>query len=98
VKSHPAKISNSLNLAMVGMDAATKSATLRLQLTTPIYPIEIYHKPLTSLVWLGTGFMTLGGFLAAYYRRSRRAAAQSEPVAVSAPEPERIPVLTGEKA
>jgi len=35
-----------------------------------IYPIEIYHKPMTMLVWLGSGLLTLAGFASAVYRRS----------------------------
>lgn len=50
---HPAKLSEGLNIAMVGMDVATKSVTLQVQsLTNPVYPIEVYQKPLTGLVWL----------------------------------------------
>lgn len=70
---HPAKLDSSLNLQMVGMDAASGGVTLQVEMNTPMYPIEIYHKPLTILVWGGTGIMTLGGFLSALYRkRSRR--------------------------
>lgn len=97
VKSHPVKISDSLMLDMAGMDAASKAVTLRLQLTTPIYPIEIYHKPLTSLVWLGTGLMTLGGFLAAFYRRARRQSSEVKEAKVEEAKPERIPVMQGAK-
>lgn len=70
--SHPAPIDKSLELVMSGMNAADKSVTLRMQLKTPMYPIEIFHKPLTILVWLGTALMTVSGFLAAYYRRTKR--------------------------
>lgn len=71
---HPAPLDDNMQLAMVGMNAADKSVTLRVQLTTPMYPIEIYHKPMTMLVWIGTGILTLSGFASAFYRRSRRAA------------------------
>lgn len=76
---HPAKLDDQMQLAMVGMDAASKSAVLRVQLATPIYPIEIYHKPMTSLVWLGTGLMTLSGFASAYYRRRKRQSVEEVP-------------------
>ncbi|RYG48978.1 hypothetical protein EON79_02850 [bacterium] len=60
--------------AMMGrMDAATKAIDLRLMLQQPMYPVEIYTKPLTGLVWLGTGILSLGGFMAAFARRSRAA-------------------------
>ncbi len=79
---HPAKLGENMELAMAGMNAANKSVTLRVQFMTPIYPIEIYHKPMTILVWLGTGIMTLAGFASAFYRRSRRAVAVvEEPIA-----------------
>ncbi len=88
--SHPAKLDEHMVLAMVGMNAADQSVTLKVQLTTPMYPVEIYHKPMTTLVWLGTGIMTLAGLFSAYYRRFRR------PVAVvwkDAPRkrPQRVP-------
>jgi cytochrome c-type biogenesis protein CcmF len=96
---HPVKIGDNMELAMSGMDAADKSVRLRIQLTTPLYPVEIYHKPLTSLVWLGTGVMTFGGFLSAFYRRSRRASSTAEPsIEVPAEDKqEREPVMLGEK-
>jgi cytochrome c-type biogenesis protein CcmF len=58
--------------AMVGMDAADKSAVIELFYRHPIYPIELFYKPMTMLVWIGTGMMTLGGLLSAFYRRNRR--------------------------
>ncbi|RYG32923.1 hypothetical protein EON81_19475 [bacterium] len=65
--------------AMVGrMDAATKSVDLRLMFQKPMYPVEIYTKPLTGLVWLGTGILSLGGFMAAFARRTRSARAARE--------------------
>ena len=70
--SHPAKLDDNMVLAMTGMNAADKSVTLKVQLTTPMYPVEIYHKPMTTLVWLGTGLMTLAGFASAFYRRFRK--------------------------
>lgn len=82
---HPAKLDEHMELAMVGMDVASKSVILRVQLTTPLYPIEIYHKPMTMLVWLGTGMMTLSGFISAFYRRSRRKVAVDEPAVPDTP-------------
>lgn len=71
---HPAELGSSMVLAMTGMNAADKSVTLRVQMTTPMYPVEIYHKPMTILVWLGTGILTLSGFASAFYRRARKPA------------------------
>ncbi|MBS1714576.1 MAG: cytochrome c biogenesis protein CcsA [Armatimonadetes bacterium] len=73
-KFHPAQLDDNMELAMVGMNAADKSVTLRVQLKTPMYPLEIYHKPMTLLVWIGTGIMTIAGFFAAFYRRPVRVA------------------------
>jgi cytochrome c-type biogenesis protein CcmF len=69
---HTGKLGQSFEVQMTGMDAATKAVTLQVQLAKPMYPLEIYVKPLTSLVWLGTAVMTLGGFMSAYYRRVAR--------------------------
>jgi len=51
------------------MDAATQSATIQLLYVHPVMPVELFFKPLTILVWLGAGMMTLGGLIAAWYRR-----------------------------
>ena len=66
-----------------GMDAATKAVTLQVQLAKPMYPLEIYVKPMTSLVWLGTAIMTMGGFMSAYYRRVARKVAVRTKIAES---------------
>jgi cytochrome c-type biogenesis protein CcmF len=58
-------------VSMSSIDAGSKSASLQLFLKKPIYPMELYYKPLTSLVWLGTGILFLGGLMAAFYRRPR---------------------------
>jgi cytochrome c-type biogenesis protein CcmF len=68
----PAKVDDMMSVAMTGMNAADNSVMLQIQLSTPMYPIDIFNKPMTSLVWLGTGTMTFGGFLAAFYRRRVR--------------------------
>ena len=59
-----------LKVALVGgIDASDKSAHVALLFSPPIYQIELFDKPLTGLVWLGTGIMTFGGLLAAFSRR-----------------------------
>ena len=70
VVSAPATLDDNMEIALVSLNAEDKSATLRVQLKTPIYPMEIYHKPMTVLVWLGTALMAFGGLLSAYYRRA----------------------------
>jgi cytochrome c-type biogenesis protein CcmF len=49
--------------------------TIDLQYAKPIYVLDLFYKPMTMLVWIGTGIMTLGGLIAAFYRRNRRAGA-----------------------
>ena len=67
----PADIGGNLKIALLSMDAADRSVSIQVLLATPMYPIEVYYKPLTILVWLGTFLMGLGGFLGVYYRRNR---------------------------
>ncbi len=81
VKPIPVKLDDRTNLLMTGMNAGDKSVMLQLQLNTPIYPIDVYHKPMTSLVWFGTGLLTLAGLLAAYYRREPSLASSRHPAA-----------------
>lgn len=57
-----------------GMNAADRSVSIQLAYVHPVYPIEIFYKPMTSMVWGGTGIMFLGGLLSAFYRRNRRRA------------------------
>lgn len=73
--------------ALLGLDAATRAATVQLIFEKPIYPVEIFTKPLTGLVWLGTGILTLGGFMSAASRRVRR----KRDAAVPTPEGEAPP-------
>lgn len=71
-------------IAMAGMNAADKSVTLQLYLSPPLYQIQVFYKPLTCLVWIGTGIFTIGGLMSAMYRRSRSKApggAESEKTA-----------------
>lgn len=54
------------------LDAATHAVSLQFHSQTPIFPLEVYYKPLANLVWIGAGIMTLGGLIAALYRRNGR--------------------------
>ncbi len=65
-------LNEDLAISMTGMDAADRSVQLQVIFKLPIYPVTFYNKPLTSLVWLGTGILTLGGLLSAFYRRRRK--------------------------
>jgi len=68
----PVRASPSFYAVFDKMDAASKAAEIDLLYVNPVYPIELFYKPMTMLVWIGTGIMFLGGLLSAYYRRNRR--------------------------
>jgi cytochrome c-type biogenesis protein CcmF len=65
------QISPSLRATIAGVDAGDGSILLQMPYTHVLYPIELYYKPMTLLVWLGIGIMTCGGLIAAAYRRPR---------------------------
>ena len=77
----PARINDKYRVALTRMNAADKSATLQIKYAQPAYIAELYYKPLTLLVWLGVGIMTVGGLVAAVARRERpkSKATDSEP-------------------
>jgi len=61
------------------MDAADHSVAVQLLFRRPLYPIDLFYKPLTGLVWLGAGLLFIGGGFSAAARRVR------QPVTASAP-------------
>ncbi len=78
---------------LVSMDAATKSAQIKLYYKHPVLPMEMYYKPLPGLVWWGTGIMTVGGLLAAIQRKRAIRPRRDDPPAANkdsseTPEPE----------
>jgi len=84
-----APLNSDFMIRMTGMDAASKAVDLQVYFTKPVYPIEVFIKPWTSLVWLGTGILTVGGIWAAWSRRAkRREGADEEPAGRSAPTPQ----------
>jgi cytochrome c-type biogenesis protein CcmF len=56
-------------LELSRMDAATKSVSLAVVSPELIFPVQLFFKPLTCLVWLGAGMMTVGGLLSVAKRR-----------------------------
>ncbi len=46
------------------LDAASGEATLRIDFQEPYMFTQLFFKPLTGLVWLGAGILTLGGLFA----------------------------------
>ena len=51
------------------IDAKDKTAFIQLYHKNPIFPIDVFYKPLPGLVWWGTGIMLLGGVIAMFQRR-----------------------------
>lgn len=64
------KASDGTTFELAGMNVADKSVQLKIGLDMWVFPVEIFHKPLTGLVWFGTGIMTLAGLLSAYAART----------------------------
>jgi cytochrome c biogenesis factor len=67
-----AAVNDSFMMAMTRMDVKDKSVELQLMFSPALYQIEMFHKPLVILVWLGAGIMLFGGLLTAYARRRPR--------------------------
>lgn len=80
------EIGNGMGLMLERIDAKDKTAFLTVKYTTPAYPVTVFYKPLTILVWWGVGIMTLGGLMAAWSRRPSRQRPEShEPDAPEQP-------------
>jgi cytochrome c-type biogenesis protein CcmF len=87
------RLNSEYELALERIDAATKAAFFRFDYVQPAYPLEVYYKPLTWLVWFGVGIMTIG---ALWSSRGRRVVRDSQgPRDESPQEPE--PVEAEEK-
>ncbi|MBI1756966.1 MAG: cytochrome c biogenesis protein CcsA [Fimbriimonas ginsengisoli] len=72
---HLARIDQDLIVSLQAVDPATRSATVQVHFAKPLYPVDLFYKPMTILVWLGAGILTFGGLLTAAYRRPARAKA-----------------------
>lgn len=73
-----APVFEDLNVVLEGLDANTQTATVSLNLPEPLFATELFFKPLTVLVWIGTGMMTLGGFITINRRRKDAGRLQQE--------------------
>ncbi|MEQ1933944.1 MAG: hypothetical protein ABL962_08710, partial [Fimbriimonadaceae bacterium] len=69
--SEAATLDDEFQIEFKKMDAATKSVDLVLKYVRPVFPVQVFYKPLTSLVWVGIGILFFGGLLAAWNRRRR---------------------------
>ncbi len=63
------RVGDMYRLALLGMNPADRSVNLQLMFSPPLYPIVLFYKPMTILVWLGTAILTLGGLMSAFARR-----------------------------
>jgi cytochrome c-type biogenesis protein CcmF len=66
-----ARVGEDLLVSLQGIDAGTQAVVLQMHFAKPIYPVEMFYKPMTLLVWLGTGILTFGVLLSAGARRFR---------------------------
>lgn len=57
---------------MYRIEAKDKSVQLQMLYSEPLFQINMYTKPLTTLVWAGTGILFIGGLLSAAARRRPR--------------------------
>ncbi|MEM4409377.1 MAG: cytochrome c-type biogenesis CcmF C-terminal domain-containing protein, partial [Candidatus Caldarchaeum sp.] len=79
IHRHPARIAPGINVWLERIDARDNIAHLSIVESEPLFRAKLYLTPLSQLVWLGTGMMTLGGLLAMKKRfTSTRAANQDE--------------------
>jgi cytochrome c-type biogenesis protein CcmF len=62
-------INENFRVALAQMDAANRSVAIQVYFAGPVYPVELYYKPFTGLVWLGAGILFLGGMMSAFARR-----------------------------
>lgn len=76
----PERIDQDFGIELARMDAADKSVTIKLTYNVPVFPVEVFYKPMTILVWGGVGILTLGGLIAAANRRYRRTRTDKAPV------------------
>lgn len=70
--SIPVQIDSHYMINMQGMNAADQSVELGLRYIRPLFLVDAFYKPFTSLVWVGTGILTFGGLLSVWNRRFRR--------------------------
>lgn len=83
MRKNPDVVNDDYYVTVGGMNANDKSVAIALGFIRPIYPIELYYKPLTILVWLGTALMLLGGVLSTLSRRFRPRPGNIAPISES---------------
>lgn len=73
------QVNETFYIALMGMSANNGTVSVQMPFVRPVFPVEIYYKPMTILVWSGVFIVTLGGFIAAWYRRYRRTPTATPP-------------------
>lgn len=81
-------VAGEFRVLLTRIDAATGGAELQLFFREAVYPIDLYYKPMTVLVWAGAGILTIGGLLAAFYRRPKPPRGSTKPESAIDAEPE----------
>lgn len=67
-------IGRDLRAVLYRIDAKDQSVQLQMLWSQPLFQLHVYTKPLTALVWGGTGILFFGGMMSAFARRRPRAA------------------------
>lgn len=88
------QFSPDFKVSVMGINPADRSVQIQIFFAQPIFPIELFTKPLTFLVWMGAGIMAIGSLLAAWSRRRRPAVAAEAATKAETtvePEPPKVP-------
>lgn len=70
-------VSPSLKATISGFNPETGSIKLQMPYVHTLYPLLLFYKPLTALIWIGIFVMTVGGFMAAAARARTQREAQA---------------------
>jgi cytochrome c-type biogenesis protein CcmF len=54
-------VGDDFGVRLEALQVGTGAATISFLYAQPVYSLELFFKPLTILVWIGAGLMTLGG-------------------------------------
>ncbi|HWP30560.1 MAG TPA: cytochrome c biogenesis protein CcsA [Fimbriimonadales bacterium] len=69
-ESNLVNLGKSYQVELKDIDWTDKTAFVQIYFKKPLYSVEIFYKPMTLLVWLGTAIVTFGCLLTAWYRRN----------------------------
>jgi cytochrome c-type biogenesis protein CcmF len=67
----PAPINEDMVIFLQRLDAKDQSGSLQFYHLKPVYPMEIFYKPMTVLIWIGAGLLAIGGVWSALSRRMK---------------------------